>query len=151
MKVIPIQDITRKCGECTACCEGWLEADINGHKMYKGKPCHYVMQNEGCSIYETRPETPCKVFRCLWLDAHDLTDDMRPDKSKVMLRVDNIEDIFFIRATELGQKVDSVVLAKMLQFAFHRRINILYEVDGLSYPMGDEKFLKVIKNYLRPA
>lgn len=56
----------RQCGGCTACCEGWAEGEIRGHRMFPGKPCHFL-GSRGCSIYPERPESPCRTFVCGWL------------------------------------------------------------------------------------
>ncbi|HZE61286.1 MAG TPA: hypothetical protein VE085_12085 [Burkholderiales bacterium] len=53
----------RQCGTCTACCDGWVEGTIYGHEMKPGVPCHF--RGEGCcTIYERRPEEPCRRFVC---------------------------------------------------------------------------------------
>jgi hypothetical protein len=71
---------TRDCGECTACCRGWLSTTIEGVRVLPGKPCHHSTAS-GCSIYERRPEHPCRSFNCAWLeDNSPLADDMRPDR-----------------------------------------------------------------------
>jgi hypothetical protein len=68
----------RECGECTACCEGWLPD--KSLDMYAGKACTHC-RSEGCAIYETRPENPCRTFRCAWLrDEEAFPAEMRPDQ-----------------------------------------------------------------------
>ena len=53
--------VLRSCGDCTACCEGWLSAkDL---KMWAGKACEHKTA-AGCGIYADRPENPCKAFQC---------------------------------------------------------------------------------------
>lgn len=151
MNIIKIHDATRKCGECTVCCDGWLTGNVNGHDFYPGKGCHYVDKNHGCKIYEDRPENPCKTFRCVWLDADTiLPDSLRPDKSKVLLQMNVIDGIRYIRTFEVGEKIDSVVLAKIIQFAYHKNINLLYEVDGIHYPIGTKQFLENIVKMMEP-
>src|SRR5687768_2081971 len=64
--VISIESSPRKCGSCTACCDGWVEGTIHGHEMRPGTPCHF--RGEGCcTIYERRPQQPCRNFICGWL------------------------------------------------------------------------------------
>ena len=76
----------RSCGECSACCQGWLED--KKLDMYPGKPCAHHCDT-GCSIYPDRPETPCRTFRCAWLDNDvDYPEDFRPDLSGVILMED---------------------------------------------------------------
>ncbi len=60
--------ITRVCGTCTACCDGWVAGTIYGHEMKPGTPCHF--RGEGCcTIYDKRPLDPCRKFVCGWLAA----------------------------------------------------------------------------------
>jgi len=56
----------RQCGDCKACCEGWLAARIHDHDMHPGVACCYL-KPQGCSIYEQRPAVPCQSFVCGWL------------------------------------------------------------------------------------
>ena len=77
----------RICGECSACCRGRLSAEIYGHKMGQGVPCHYL-KPEGCGIYERRPEV-CRSFMCGWLlPDSPFPEDWRPDKVGFIVRVD---------------------------------------------------------------
>ncbi len=70
----------RQCGSCTACCDGWLNTEINGVKVTAGKPCRHSKKN-GCAIYETRPQFPCRDFVCGWLRWDStLPDWMRPSE-----------------------------------------------------------------------
>lgn len=76
----------RQCGECTACCEGWLKSSVTG--MSPGKPCKFSTP-AGCAIYSSRPYEPCRNFTCGWLqDDSPLPDDMRPDKAGVIVSLD---------------------------------------------------------------
>ena len=69
----------RQCSPCTACCDGWLSAEIRGHEVRPGKPCPYSTA-QGCSIYTDRPQDPCRNFVCSWLvEKSPLPDWMRPD------------------------------------------------------------------------
>jgi hypothetical protein len=55
----------RECGECTACCEGMASRRESRHVL-RVKACAHC-RSEGCAIYETRPEEPCRTFKCAWL------------------------------------------------------------------------------------
>ena len=39
----------RGCGPCTRCCDGWLEGEVRGHRMFPGQRCHFVAEG-GCSV-----------------------------------------------------------------------------------------------------
>ena len=77
--------LKRSCDGCTVCCEGYVSANIYGYPMHPGKPCHFAGCN-GCSIYEHRPEDPCKKFECLWLNsAADYPEWLKPSESKCLI------------------------------------------------------------------
>ena len=74
----------RECGECTACCQGWAEGEIRGHRMFAGQHCHFLADG-ACTIYEERPQSPCRNFVCGWLMAGSLLpEDFRPDRIGVI-------------------------------------------------------------------
>lgn len=79
------ETVRRVCGECQACCSGWLTAEILGHKMGGGVPCKFLGP-EGCGIYESRPEL-CRSFICGWLKpGSPFPEDWRPDKIGFIIR-----------------------------------------------------------------
>src|SRR5262249_10323899 len=75
----------RRCGTCTACCDGWVRATIRDHEMKRGVPCHF--RGAGCcSIYAERPDYPCREFSCGWLRAGSpFPEFFRPDLFKVLV------------------------------------------------------------------
>ena len=76
---------TRRCDACTACCDGWLKITVYGHAVYPGKPCPFSSGHH-CTIYETRPQDPCRAFVCGWLaPSSPLPEWMRPDRAGVIL------------------------------------------------------------------
>jgi hypothetical protein len=75
----------RSCGTCTACCQGWAEGEIRGHVMHPGQHCHFLREG-ACTIYEERPQSPCRNFVCGWLaPGSPLPDDFRPDRVGVIV------------------------------------------------------------------
>ena len=75
---------SRQCGECTACCQGWAEGEIRGHRMFAGQHCHFLAEG-ACTIYEERPQSPCRNFVCGWLmPGSPLPEDFRPDRIGVI-------------------------------------------------------------------
>ena len=81
--VMQTSNNTRECGGCTACCEGWLTGEVNGHKFSPSIPCYYMVKG-GCSIYEDRPEQPCKSFSCEWITNENYPAWMKPTESGVL-------------------------------------------------------------------
>jgi hypothetical protein len=76
---------SRACGTCTACCEGWAEGEIRGHRMSPGRHCHFL-EGGCCSIYDERPQSPCRNFVCGWLQPESpFPESFRPDRSGVII------------------------------------------------------------------
>lgn len=70
----------RTCGECTACCTLAYVPELDKPENVTCKNCV-----NGCSIYTSRP-TSCVTYECEWLKG-SMSEDMRPDKSGVMIEV----------------------------------------------------------------
>ena len=67
----------RSCGECTECCT-WLTVGVLDKPS--GTACQHQC-DEGCSIYDERPED-CQKFQCLWsISEPHISSSARPDKS----------------------------------------------------------------------
>ena len=74
----------RACGSCTACCEGWAEGEIRGHRMFPGQHCNFLRQG-CCTIYTERPQSPCRQFVCAWLaPGSPFPEAFRPDRIGVI-------------------------------------------------------------------
>jgi hypothetical protein len=80
-----VSSVKRECGECTACCDGWMASTIRGHEMKPGTRCHFVTDG-GCAIYDERPQSPCRNFTCEWvLPNSPFPDEFRPDRLRVII------------------------------------------------------------------
>lgn len=85
--------VDRECGSCTQCCKTMRIAELD---KPENSWCDHCDIGTGCDIYETKPDE-CTSFVCGWLTAPDfvqelgLTDDLRPDKSKVVLAMTRSE------------------------------------------------------------
>jgi hypothetical protein len=88
MRSIPASDkyfllvADRECGECMVCCH---HLSINAPNLKKPADvlCDNCMINNGCRIYETRPNV-CRTWHCLWRRTEALQPELRPDKSGVI-------------------------------------------------------------------
>jgi len=94
---------TRNCQPCTACCEGWLDIDNPLAKAHLGTACTHCT-NEGCDIYNERPQDPCRNFHCAWRQEGSLLPyAMRLDQSGVIVMTDQLqwqgEDVIVAVAT----------------------------------------------------
>jgi hypothetical protein len=122
----------RSCGDCSACCEGYLTSTILGYKMGPGKPCKFTNPGKGgCTIYPHRPDDPCKQFKCLWKKDNKIPEALKPNLSKVILVPRLIEDIPYTVVVEAGAPLSIEVLDWVLrQFNDGKIDNIIYFYNG---------------------
>ena len=119
----------RQCGSCTACCEGWIKATINGVTLSPYKPCVH-RTDKGCKIYEDRPARPCVSFKCGWLtDNSVLPDNMSPQECGAIIlfdhkwRDDNYIDAQpIVVALPIGTKIPNSTLKWLMNFSGKNRI-----------------------------
>lgn len=131
------QSPNRQCLPCTACCQGWLSADILGFAMGAGRPCPHSSP-AGCGIYEDRPQDPCRTYVCSWLvDGSPLPDWMRPDQSGVIVLLSlPWEGEKVISAIPVGQTIPERPLEWLKNYAQkYKRPLIFYErlMEGETY------------------
>jgi hypothetical protein len=138
------EKVLRTCGECTACCEGHLEGQVYGHHFYLGRPCHF-MKTGGCSIYPDRPAEPCKRFKCAWLSEDFLPVWFRPDKSNVIVTWESWgpnKNLPYLKVTERGTKIDSVVLNLINMCHVETRVPISVQIDRGWTHYGPPEFVQ---------
>ena len=136
--------MTRNCDGCTVCCEGWLFGEAHGKHFSPGRPCHF-MGHKGCTIYENRPEDPCKVFKCQWLSNDDIPAWMKPDVIKVLITKREEKGHSYLQLVELGQRMDPRVLSWFfLEHINGRIINLKYQIDGGWTYIGTPEFVRDI-------
>jgi len=121
----------RQCLPCTACCEGWLQINVNSEEIYPGRPCSNCNTGEGCRIYERRPVEPCQRFLCGWRDeGSPLPDWFRPDNAKVIVLPNKFRwkgypvDV----AVPVGKRIPPRALKWLMQYAQkHQRLLVYME------------------------
>lgn len=133
----------RECGTCQKCCEGHLHGEAYGHAFYKGRKCHFL-NNSGCSIYPTRPEEPCKSYKCMWLadEQRIIPEWMKPDEVDVILTARNNNGIEYIEMIEAGSTMRADVLSWAIQHTLNNGLNLKYQIDGGWNKIGQQDFLK---------
>jgi len=132
---LPIK-FKKTCGDCSECCKGHLHGEVYGHKFTKGVPCHY--HDNGCSIYENRPESPCKTYQCFWLKDEKFKVPMwlRPDKSGVIATVERLgkSETYTIILTDTQKGMSVQALAWFVQLALQNRFNLTFRIgDSINY------------------
>ena len=139
--VIPVAIVpARACGECTACCDGWVAGTIEGHEMKPGTPCHFRGDHQ-CSIYERRPQHPCRDFVCGWLQARSpFPEDWRPDRIGVMVIPMRWRghEAYVLRHS--GRDPDERMLARMRELSLRTHRPFFYEIAGERFGFGPPEF-----------
>ena len=152
--VIPIKEITsndRQCDGCTMCCDGWLPGSAHGHQFWPGRPCHFSGE-KGCTIYENRPDHPCKSYVCAWLTDLNIPAWLKPSTSDVIMTHKEIEGIPYLDVVECGKKIEPEVLSwlffKYLDGTFP---NIFYRINSGSHYIGTQAFLDAQNRSFQPT
>ncbi len=132
-------DTTRECGDCKACCEGWVAGRVYGRIFYPGKPCHFI-GDKGCSIYDLRPKEPCKRYKCVWLTNVDnaYPEWLQPNLSGVI--ISNKVDKYgkpYLEVLETSNKIKDEVLQWLINYQLDTKKNMSIQVDGEWKHLGD--------------
>ncbi|WP_342722102.1 hypothetical protein AAFG07_22625 [Bradyrhizobium sp. B097] len=133
----------RQCGECTACCDGWLKIRIRGHDVHPGQPCPFSSAGK-CTIYDERPLDPCRKFVCGWLTpTSPLPDWMRPDRSDVIFLPASFvwRTIPVDVAVAIGAHPKAKARAWLEAFSRDARRPLLLQSDGDWHAFGPPQFL----------
>jgi hypothetical protein len=137
-------DAPRTCGSCTACCDGWLSGRIHGHDLGPGVPCHFRGVG-GCTIYEDRPDDPCRRFVCGWLlKGNPFPDSFRPDKLGVIIVAKRWRDRIAWVLAPAGRDPDANLLEWMREYSTATGAPYLFYVDGRQRGYGSPEFQKEI-------
>jgi len=131
----------RECDGCTKCCEGWLHGEAYGHAFFRGRPCFFLSKK--CTIYEDRPERPCRSFVCGWKSEDIFPQWMKPDLANVIINKVSHNNVSYYVLVEAGSKLDSSVLSWMIQWALNTNNNLLYYIDGGINRIGSNEFLNL--------
>lgn len=99
--------IFKECGDCTACCNGWLTANSYGNQFGNGKSCVFLC-NKVCSIYVTRPKD-CIDYQCAWTQGL-FPDWMKPTESDVLISVEIKDGKQYLKVIEMGVPIKETVL-----------------------------------------
>ena len=134
----------RTCGGCTACCDGWLTANVLGHDLSPGKPCRFRGEHS-CTIYEHRPHDPCRGFICGWLvKGNPFPESFRPDRLGVIIIIKPWRDRFAYVLVEAGRAPDAKLLEWMREHSIATGRPFLFQVDGRQRGYGSDEFQKEI-------
>ena len=130
----------RRCGTCTACCDGWVKGTIEGHEMKPGQPCYFRGQG-CCTIYERRPVDPCRTFVCGWLQPQSpFPEEFRPDQLGVLIIPVRWRDKTAYILRSAGRDPNDTLLGWMRDFSRRSGRPFFYEQRGERFGFGPKEF-----------
>jgi len=135
-----MNSLDKNCDGCTKCCEGYLSANIKGHEMDFNKPCFFLKGiGIGCGDYKNRPEDPCQVFKCGWLqdDDNSIPDWMKPNLSNAIILLRIIDGERVLKLRQCGNYIEPNVIAWFFQWALERTNNIEISLFDNVYFYGE--------------
>lgn len=138
--VKPSEKILRACDGCTKCCDGWLSANIFGHDMLRGTPCHYNVGGK-CGIYKKRPDDPCRSYECEWLRNPEIPGWMKPNEINAIINLRKRGQFVYLEVVEAGETLRADVLSWMFIFCLKGGINLMYSLKGGVYKIGNSDFV----------
>lgn len=136
--------VSRSCGNCTKCCDGWLTGNIRGHDVFPGKPCFFVTIGVGCNDYHNRPHT-CKSFECQWLLDSNIPETLKPSVSDIIITKQDIDEIEYIKIVEAGNP-NAENLKLIIDYYSASNINWWCEIDQVNYVNGSEAFMALVES-----
>lgn len=141
--------MTRQCGDCTACCQGWLPGEAYGRHFFPGKPCHFLECN-GCTIYEQRPESPCQHYNCEWLINWTIPAWMKPTVSNAIITQRNWTDSRggenkYWDVCETGKKITPEALNWLFQYHQGTGMPMVIQVNGGYHAYGTDEFAQSVE------
>ena len=103
----------KECGECQKCCEGWVAGDAFGIPFHPHKPCTFLQGK--CLVYDFRPQV-CRKFFCAYSQGL-FPDWMRPDKTNVLISVQDWGKGQYLKVIACGTKIPDQVHEEVRKFS----------------------------------
>lgn len=117
-----------------------MEGTIYGHEMKPGVRCHFVGEG-GCTIYDRRPDSPCRNFVCGWIaDDSPFPETFRPDRLGVILVRIRWRDRPAYLLRSAGRDPDPELLEWMATFSRQTGQPFFYEQAGEKLGYGPPAF-----------
>lgn len=137
-----VSSVQRQCGDCAACCLGWVTTRVLDQDIHLGKPCRFT-DGHGCTIHQQRPAEPCKNFFCGWVEKGSaLPEWMQPNRCHVIVITGRISwhgrpvDIL----VSAGEDPDEKLLTWYRQYSITNLRPFVYQVNTRWYAFGPHAF-----------
>jgi hypothetical protein len=117
-----------------------VEGEIRGHRMFAGRPCHFLAAG-ACTIYEERPQSPCRSFVCGWLAPDSpFPESFRPDRTGVIIVAMRWRDRPAYVLVSAGNDPAPEMLQWMQAFARRSGSPFFYQQNGERLGYGPPAF-----------
>jgi hypothetical protein len=120
--------MSKECGSCSKCCEGFLTGSVFGNIFGNGKPCVFVDKQKQCSIHEIRPKNPCRDYKCMWLRFEDVPLWMKPNSSNVLVSVEKYKDREFLILNCYDNDYSARYLSYVITYAKKNNMPLMYQL-----------------------
>ena len=132
----------RECGNCQACCQGWLVGNAFGIDFGNRKACAFLQTN--CTVYNFRPQM-CQKYFCGW--AQELFPEwMQPNLCKVLINVQNWSKGQYLKCIEMGEKMSDDVLIEIQKFCNTHTCPSVIQYDGHWTIRGPQEFIQEMQS-----
>jgi hypothetical protein len=123
----------RDCGECNLCC---IVPAVDKPEIQKAPSsvCKHCV-SEGCDIYRTRPEV-CRSYYCGWRRMAVFPHDWRPDKSGVLVEMEQERGQLAVALTLVANPLKTVREARFIEFVAKQVARDARLYLGLPGPKG---------------
>lgn len=136
--------MSRSCGTCTKCCEGWLTGEAHGYKFSPGNPCFFLQIDSGCQIYDIRPKDPCQSFNCKWVTDENIPEWMYPKTNNAIPVDTTINGIPYIKIVWAGNNLTKETIDWWINWAKENDKNIAWD-DQIDSFIGSDDFISEMK------
>lgn len=123
----------KTCEGCTKCCDGWLTGKVFEEEFYPGKPCKFVKEGSGCTIYSMRPKHPCQSFDCFWKLDESMPDRLHPNISNGIVHRQVLGGVNSVAITHTGQQISQELIDYMTDYAIKNETNLVVNSPSDSY------------------
>ncbi len=111
-------------------------------RFARATPCRFRVEH-GCSIYDERPQHPCREFVCGWLVASSpLPEWMRPDRSDMIMLAANFvwHGLPVDVIVAAGQRPKQKALDWLMKFSTENRRCLIYQIGDDWFAFGPPAF-----------
>ena len=123
-----------------------MTGTIRGHEMKPGVPCHF-RGAVGCTIYDERPEQPCRSFFCAWrLEGNPFPDAFRPDRLGVIVLAMRWRDRRAYYLVPAGREPDAALLEWMREYGNATDTPFLVKMLGRDRAYGPAEFQQDVRD-----